>query len=133
MSVQASALSKSAQERLLRTRILERYALARTGIRTLAVIVIAWFSKQAIGDLAGHDTSVIVSAALSVVGNLKVALSMTLAGSAAVWAIVERSLRRRKTEALQGRIIELEQGLDPRRSSSGLTPTGKTNPRDKRK
>jgi hypothetical protein len=133
MSVQGAALSKSAQERLQRTRILERYALARTGFRVVGVIGIAALARAAIGDLAGQETSLTVSTALSVVGNLKIAFSITLAGSAAAWALIERTLRRRKTETLQNRIISLEKELDPRRSSSSLTSTGKTNPRDRRK
>jgi hypothetical protein len=130
---QTSALSKSAQERLQRTRIVERYALARTAFRAMCVFGIAWLAREAISDLAGRETSVTVSTALSVIGDLRVTIAITLAGGAAVWALVERTLRHRKTEALQTRIIELEKGIDPRRSSSGLTPTGKTNPRDKRK
>jgi len=132
MAVQGAALSKGAQERLQRTRILERYALARTGFRIAGFLGIAYLARAAIGDLAGQETSVTVSTALSVVGNLKVAISMTLAGSAAAWGFIERTLRHRKTEKLQNRIVELETAWDSRRSSSNLTPAGKTNPRDKR-
>lgn len=48
-----------------------------------------------------------------------------------VWAAGERWLRHWKTEALQKHIKELELQLDPLRTSSGLTPTGETNPKDK--
>src|SRR5947207_10738651 len=103
-----ASLSKSAQERLQRTRIVERYALVRTGLRVLCVVGVAELARQAIGDLAGRETSVTVATALSVVGDLKVALSVTLAGCAGVWALVERHLCHHKTEALQNRIIDLE-------------------------
>jgi hypothetical protein len=133
MAAEASALSRSARERLQRTRIVERYALARTAFRALCGIGIAWLAREAIADLAGRETSVTVATALSVVGELKVTIAITLAGGAAIWAVVERALRHRKTEALQTRIIDLEKSIDPRRSSSGLTPKGQTNPHDKRK
>jgi hypothetical protein len=133
MAVQVAALSKGAQERLQRVRIVERYALARTGLRTIGILLGVWLARAAIGDLAGQETAVTVSTALSVVGDMKVTASVTLAGSAAIWAVVERALRRRKTEKLQERIIELETAWDQRRSSSGLTPTGRTHPRDRRR
>ncbi len=47
------------------------------------------------------------------------------------WAIVERKLRHKKTESLHGRIQLLEKTIDERRTTSGLLPTGETNPGDK--
>jgi hypothetical protein len=99
----------------------------------ICILGIAELARRAIGDLAGRETSVTVATALSLVGDLRVGVSVTLAGCTGIWALVERRLRHRKTEALQNRIIDLEKRIDPRRSSSGLTPIGKTNPRDKRK
>ena len=48
-----------------------------------------------------------------------------------LWALWERSLRRRKTQTLTTRIQELETRLDPNRTSSGLLDTGDTHPDDK--
>ncbi len=129
----AAALSKGAQERLERTRIIERYALGRTGVRSFAAVGVACFVWLAIKALAGQQTSVSVSAALSVLADARIALFASLTGVSALWAVVERRLRLRKTEYLQNRIIALEKQLDARRTSSGLTSQGKTNPRDKRK
>lgn len=49
-----------------------------------------------------------------------------------LWAIIERSLRKRKTVKLTKRIEELETKIDPQRTSSGLLSTGETHPDDKR-
>jgi hypothetical protein len=133
MAIGAAALSKGALERLERARIIERYALARTGVRAGGWSIAMCFAWLAIRDLAGQQTSVTLSAALSILAEAKVAILVSLTGAASIWAIVERTLRLRKTEYLQNRNIALEKQLDARRSSSGLTPQGKTNPRDKRK
>lgn len=54
-----------------------------------------------------------------------------IAGLCFLWAVMERRLRYRKVEHLQGHNVELERIIDPHRTSSGLLPTGQTNPRDK--
>lgn len=46
-----------------------------------------------------------------------------------VWALVERTLRRRKTEEMQLHIKKLEMALALDWTTSGLTPTGETNPK----
>ena len=48
-----------------------------------------------------------------------------------MWAVAERWLRHRKVSTMQTRIIELELAIDPKRTSSGLTRGGRTNPRDR--
>lgn len=111
-----------------RERINQRYALARTVVRTAGVVAAVYFVSQQIASLAGEQTMVAIE--LAILGDFKFVASITLAGAAAVWAIVERRLRYRKVEYMQGRIRELEQKIDPRRSSSGLTLKGTTNPRD---
>lgn len=42
------------------------------------------------------------------------------------WALLERRLRRKTISRMGGRIAELEQTIDPERSSSGLTHDGQT-------
>jgi hypothetical protein len=133
MASQSPALSKSAYERLERVRIVERYALARTALRALCIFGVFWLMKDAAIGFAGQTTSVAVSAALSVIADIKFALTLSLAGLAGAWAFVERKLRHRKVEYLQSRIRRLETERDPKRSSSGLMPTGQTHPRDRRR
>lgn len=83
----------------------------------------------ALRPFAGQVT--ILSVFFSFLADIKFVAAITLAGGAGVWAVAERILRRRKTEQLQGRIIDLEKRLDPNRTSSELTPQGTTNPKDR--
>ena len=129
----SATLSRGAQERLQRLRIAERYALGRTLIRWVGVVGIVWLMQQAATNLAGQATSVTLTAALSIIADIKFVVSLALAGGAGMWAFIERKLRHRKVEYLQARIRDLETERDPKRSSSGLMPTGQTNPRDRRR
>jgi hypothetical protein len=96
-----------------REAVAQRYATARTFIRTAGFVGAIYILQGFFLQIAGHDTAV------------------ALGGGGCAWAAVERALRHRKVEALQGRIRELETAIDPNRSSSGLTPKGKANPKDK--
>jgi hypothetical protein len=79
--------------------------------------------------MVGKET--VFALKLSFLADIKFAVAVTLAGVAAAWAGLERWLRHRKVESIQDRIRELELTIDPHRTSSGLTPKGKTNPKDK--
>lgn len=131
MAAKALDLGKAAKERLERERIEQLYATVRLCIKWLGIVVVAWQIRCAIGALAGQNTSVMVNAVLSLLGNIQFTAAISLAGAATVWAICERALRHRKVEKMQGRIRELETQIDPKRTSSGLLTTGKTNPSDK--
>ncbi|MDF1790252.1 MAG: hypothetical protein P1U88_00005 [Thalassobaculaceae bacterium] len=124
-------LGKAARERLERLRIDQRFRLGRTALRCGAVVGVAWLLGDAVKQFAGEETSIFVSAFFSLVADIKFAVAVTLAGGAAGWAMVERWLRHRKVDQLQGRVRDLELDIDPRRSTSGLTTKGKTNPSDK--
>jgi hypothetical protein len=112
-----------------RERITQRYSLGRTIVRMLAIVAVFYLLNEMIVSLAGRDTFVALKMAF--LADFKVALSVVLTGVAALWAIVERWLRYRKVEYLQGRIKDLEHAIDPNRTTSGLTPAGKTHPKDK--
>ncbi|WP_295815120.1 hypothetical protein [uncultured Nitratireductor sp.] len=126
-----TATSKSSKIYLDIARLEQRYATIRTGIRVIGILAGLYIAQMAVVALAGEETS--VSLLISVLADVKFAFTLTLAGAAVAWAAVERHLRHRKVEQMQGRIKELELKLDPGRSSSGLTPQGKTNPGDKKK
>lgn len=117
-------------ERVLLARVEERYRTFRTLIRAIAAVIGVYVARNALEVLAGETTRVALE--LSVLADVKFAVTLTLAGAATTWAVVERTIRHRKVENMQGRIKELETRIDPNRSSSGLTPKGKTNPRDKK-
>jgi hypothetical protein len=94
------------------------------------MVAAVYLGREIIQAFAGETTRLAFE--LSVLADVKFALTVTLAGGAAAWGFIERSLRHRKVEQMSGRIKELETRLDTNRSSSGLTPKGKTNPKDKK-
>jgi hypothetical protein len=108
-----------------------RYRLARSVARYALAAFIVWQARLAVDALAGQTTSVDVAAVLGVFTDLRVTVSLTLAGGAAAWAVVERKLRQRVIVRMHSRIQELEGRLDPGRSSSGLTTKGLTGPADR--
>ena len=65
-------------------------------------------------------------------GELKISegLAYLLATGGIIYGWGEKRLRQKTIEQLSGRPIELEKRIDPRRSSSGLTPQGTTRPED---
>lgn len=99
-------------------------------MRVAGAVGAAYLLRNALQPFAGETT--VVSVALNVLADVKFALTLSLAGGAAIWASFERLAKQRKTKYLQDRIIELETIIDPNRSSSGLTRSGGTNPRDRR-
>jgi Flp pilus assembly protein protease CpaA len=109
------------------------YRTIRTGIRSAATVAIFYFAFRALEALGGQDTK--LSIALTVVfhafAELKFVLAVAGLSGVTIWAVAERKLRHRKVEYLQGRIKTLELQIDPGRTSSGLTPAGKTHPRDR--
>jgi hypothetical protein len=116
-------------------RIDQRYTTLRTLIRCVAGIVLAYFMFHSVEAFAGKSTEVSMAFALVVnaLVEFKFIAAITLAGVASAWAVVERWLRHRTVKSMQDRIRSLENEIDPNRSTSGLTPTGETNPRDVRR
>gem|GEM_PF-1961391 len=81
--------------------------------------------------LAGKHTFAEIG--IKVLGSLRISdgiLSVVAAGSLS-YGVGQRNLRRKNIERLSRRNQELEQQLDPKRSSSGLTLKGTTRPGDK--
>ena len=93
------------------------------------IAFVAYMAEQSVGLLAGKSTD----ATLNFLGDLNV--SVTLAWTVAVSAIAygwwQRKLRRDNIQRLEGGKAELEAVIDPRRTSSRLTPRGDTRPEDK--
>ena len=123
-------LSKRDRGIATRERIIQRYQLGRTVVRTCGAVAIAYFAKDFLVAIAGKET--IFALKLSFFAHMKFFISIGLTGCACAWALAERWLRHRKVKTMQTRIIELKSTIDPKRTSSGLTPTGRTNPKDKR-
>lgn len=104
--------------------------LRRFGLYSLIAFGL-WQSRLAVDVLAGRTTSVYFEALLSLTAALHVKILVTVAVAATVWAIIERILRQRMIARLSDRNVKLELQRDPGRSTSGLTPHGKTHPRDR--
>lgn len=94
----------------------------------------AFFSYRAIGEVVGQTTtiSVAINVILNALVDIRFALAITLAGACAAWAVAERILRHGIVGRLGKRNAELEAKIDLKRTSSGLTIEGKTNPKDRR-
>jgi hypothetical protein len=119
--------------RLELRRVDQFYLTVRTLIRCGFGIVVAYSGFGALAQFAGESTKVdlALSLFLSAFAEMKVVALLSLTGAACAWGFLERTLRHRKVEKMQGRIRELETMMDPNRSSSGLTPAGKTRPEDR--
>ncbi|MFF0919072.1 hypothetical protein ACFYE8_05145 [Rhizobium leguminosarum] len=126
----SNKLTRGEEVALSALRVSERYRTVRTLFRVAGGVLAAYLLGISLAPFAGENTAVTV--ALNILADVKFALTITLAGAASTWAVFERIAKQRKTKYLQDRIIELETTIDPNRSSSGLTRSGKTNPRDRR-
>jgi hypothetical protein len=105
----------------------------RTVVRWIGIVAICYFGFDALKSMGGKTTEVAFALAIDALVDFKFVASLTLAGVAGVWAVVERRLRARKTEYLEKRVVALESELDSQRSSSGLKSGGRTNPKDRKK
>ena len=96
-------------------------------IRAGMWVALGYFTYLSIDALAGRDTT--VWASLSLVKSVR-GLPWVTTVIFFIWAMGERRLRRKNISSMQGHTTELEKAKDPKRTSSGLLPTGQTNPRD---
>lgn len=105
-------------------------SLVHALFRYSAIILPFYFMYRTAAVLAGKLTSADI--ALKLLGSLTInqSVAYTLGVGGILYGLAERGFRRRKTEYFQGRIRELEEQLDPKRTSSRLTTRGTTNPLD---
>lgn len=104
---------------------IERYTkLAALSIRGIVFFGLAWCIKEALVAHAGEETLVTYVANLQfseVVGEVAKWVTMIVL---AMWGYAERKSRKGYIERNQSRVRELEERLDPSRTSSELTPRG---------
>jgi hypothetical protein len=115
----------------LRMRVIDGWiTLARTAIIFGTSLGMVYFAFRACAALAGEQTSAnfVIQVLASVQADRWVAY--LVAGVGATYGIREAQLRRKILRETGVRIQELEQRLDPDRSSSGLTASGQTRMRD---
>lgn len=93
----------------------------------LGLFLCTWLS---IKEVAGEIT--IINAVIKYVSNRTTSsiLIFLVIVALLIWCLFERALRYRKTKMMQSHIKALEAKFDSERTTSGLTPTGKTNPKD---
>lgn len=91
---------------------------------------IAYCAYLSVASLAGRSTNADI--VVNVLSDIRIsqALAWLLAAGGISYGRVQRRLKKGTVERLQGRIKELETRVDPKRSSSGLTVRGDTNPED---
>jgi len=107
------------------------FALGRTGVLVVGVILVVGSAKDVLIAFAGKETD--ANLALSLIVNLQAdrwfAYLFGVAGTG--YGIVQRQLRRRNIRRMTGHNAEVEKRLHPGRTSSGLTPEGKTRSEDR--
>lgn len=97
------------------------------------IAFIVAYASDALIALAGKKTeaNVIVKYFTGTDSGWSVTVFGLLAFACMFWALIERRLRHSAIERLTERTEQLEKQLDANRSSSGLTPDGRTHPRDR--
>lgn len=101
-------------------------------IRWGSLVLIARYTYLGIEALAGKATLADVGIKFLTNIKIEVALAWCAAGGGMLYGYQQRRMRKDTVERLQNRIQELEQNIDPKRSSSKLTPRGDTRPEDRR-
>lgn len=106
-------------------------ALCSSLIRYAGVALPFYWMYRTASVLSGKTTTADIG--LKMLGSLTINESIGYGAGVVgvIYGLSERRLRRDKTEYLQTRIQRLEKQMDPKRSSSRLTPRGTTNPEDK--
>ena len=99
-------------------------------IRWGGVVACCYFLYLMIDALAGKTTATDI--ALNAITDLRLDehILYFLTGGTTFWAIRERKLRKKTIKHITAQVKELEEHIDPNRTSSNLTETGDTRPED---
>jgi hypothetical protein len=96
-----------------------------------AIVILGWFAYKSVEVLAGKTTLADIGVNVLANVNISVAIAWTASFLGTGYGIRQRKLRKDTVERLQQRIQFLEGAIDPKRTSSTLTPRGDTRPEDK--
>jgi len=99
-------------------------------VALVAIVICVFFFSDALQAFAGKNTRTIFGFFTSDPVGITIAVSLSMNIVTGFWAFGERAIRKDTIERLQSRIRELETSIDPKRSSSGLTTRGDTDPGD---
>jgi hypothetical protein len=105
-------------------------SIIQTAIRSGTWVGVAYLLTTAVGRLAGKFTFADIGVRLLGDFRISEALAYVLAIGSGGWAWKERNAKRNTIDRLSRRIEQLEQQLDPGRTSSKLTRRGTTRPED---
>lgn len=130
--VEQNSKLRAENDFLRKTRIAEGIIQAVLAlIRWGAIVGIVYFFSEAMQGLAGSSTQAKLDLSLLANFNFSVTIAWISALAGIAYGLLQRHLRRNTVERLQGRVRELEQRIDPGRSSSKLTERGDTRPEDR--
>jgi hypothetical protein len=101
-----------------------------TAIKYGSLVACVGFVYLSISALAGKVT--LASIGLSALGNIRVSdgILTVITGGSILYGVGQRKLRHRTVTRLAKDKNDRERLIDPARSSSGLTETGRTRPED---
>lgn len=119
-------------EHYLRLRKIEAIdGIGRIGARYGFLTVIAFLGYSSIRVLAGKTT--LAEIAVRFITNIRVSagISYAVGGGGVAYGWLQKRLRGNGIKKMAAHIKELEEQIDPGRSSSGLTERGETRPEDK--
>lgn len=96
-----------------------------------AAVLVALLFQRSVSSLAGQYTFAQIG--VGFLGDFRIseAFAYIFGTGGVVYGIKRRRLHQDNVERTAQRISDLEKRLDPKRSSSRLTPRGKTRPEDK--
>jgi hypothetical protein len=98
-----------------------------------AAIVIMYFFYRSVASLAGQYT--LAQIGMGFLGDFRLSegVAYVFGAGGVAYGAKRRKLQGDNIERTAKRISDLEKRIDPKRSSSRLTPRGKTRPEDKKR
>jgi hypothetical protein len=96
-----------------------------------SLILIAWMVTDSVNGLAGKYTFADIGVRFLADVKVSEAIAYAVGAGGMLYGYRERRLRQKNIARLSGRNQDHERRIDPKRSSSGLTPEGKTRPEDR--
>jgi hypothetical protein len=106
-------------------------SVANNFVKWGALAGIAYFLYLCVDAVAGRETTAKLVVAVISDFKLHIALPWFLTAVAVILGLLQRHLKNGTVDRLGRRIKELEERLDPGRTSSRLTSRGGTNPEDR--
>lgn len=133
MAQKTRPVSDAQADRDLRLAIHNRTVLAQSFsqfCKYAFLIAASYYGYHCVLALAGKNTAADIGIKFLSDIRISEAAAWLFGAGGVLYGTRERRLRLKVNESLGARVSELEEGIDPARSSSKLTPRGETNPQD---